>query len=202
MRQELLRQHVARVRGIDLAVDRHRARSRHFSHRHGARGSFTVVQEASSLETGLEVAGRQRRRVAVCAVREACPIPLRHREGEDDGDDACQRDCRAPSCRTTGLPRHTDAHHNRHQRGQSHRHLEADSRNQDEARGDGPDDRADGVGGVDACDAARRRVGLEAGRRDRERERGAERDGHRQLHAPRPARPAAPGQSRTWCPVR
>ena len=53
MREQLLRQHVARRRGIDLAVDRERALAGHLLDRYDAGRSFAIVKQS----TGFQQAG-------------------------------------------------------------------------------------------------------------------------------------------------
>ena len=78
VRDELLREHVAAVRRVGLAVDRQRRRAGQPLDRHGRRRAFAVVEQRARLEQRLEIEVlRHERRIHVDAAREQLAVPRR-----------------------------------------------------------------------------------------------------------------------------
>ena len=78
VRDQLLRQHVAAIRGVGLAVDRERRRAGQLLHRHRRRRALLVIEQLAGLELRFEIEIlRHVRRVHVDAGRQQLAIPGR-----------------------------------------------------------------------------------------------------------------------------
>ena len=110
--QELLRQHVAPVRGIHFSIDGQRCRSREPLHGNGRRRAVAIVQERPRLQLRVEIEiFRNVWRVQVSAAREKRPIPGR---SDHHGEAGC--DCRH-GAQTPDDRRQPSGRHDRQRRG-------------------------------------------------------------------------------------
>ena len=76
VREHLLREHVARCRGVDLAVDRERALTGERFHRDRARSALAVIEERSGCECGTAIDARgHEARIQIAAGGQPLAVP-------------------------------------------------------------------------------------------------------------------------------
>ncbi len=154
VREHALRQHVAAVRRVDLAVDRERDGAGQLSHRDRARRSLPIRQQLACRQCRREVRSAHGRRVLVGAARQQRSIPWR-RDGDGD-DGACrerkaQRSARAAMRAKQDRDRRDRDDGGHHPNGQ----MQPDRRDQHESRQQRAENRAERVDRVDAGRDAR-----------------------------------------------
>ncbi len=178
VRQQLLRQHVAAVRRVHLAINRKRADSRQAPNRYRPGGPIVVVEQASSPQRPVEVERPEVRCVLVRAARHQCRIPAGQRQRRRRDAGCCGK--------TDGL-RHSAASTAQDDEGCAEKHddrradcgrVKTETWNEQEAGGQRSGDGAERVHGVDEADITWNRLKRAAACGDRQRHRCAERGGH------------------------
>ena len=104
VREQALRQHVARIAGVDLAVDGERRRSGEPADRDGTGRSLAVVEELSGSQRRRQIRRAERRGVLIGAAREQQLIPRRQREAEHEHAERGDRPERSPAAGHTSGP--------------------------------------------------------------------------------------------------
>ena len=183
VRHHLLRQHVAAVRRVDLAVDRERRGAGQLLHRHGRGGAFAVIEKRSRLQqrAQIEILGNIRR-VHVNAAGQQRSIPRRAEHEHRDGGSRAASTPAIRALRESGPQAITTrAAAIKHAADDGERGLQAEARDEEEPGGERSRNGADRVDGVDHAEPSggRRPLPLKlrgqvADHREGERERGAE----------------------------
>ena len=185
--EQALREHVAAVRRIDLAVDGERRGTGQPTDADGRGCAFLVVLEHAGAQHRVEIVRREVGRVFVRAAREKLAVPGRQ---EKNGSQRCDGDAGWPQHGPWSwvLGRQSAKSHKQAGRapeGAEHsRHLkrrpQSERRDERETCGQRAGDRAERVGGVHARGVAADRRRAARGDREREWKRGAECQRHRQ----------------------
>ncbi len=180
VREEALRQHVARVRRVDLAVDREHPRACRAADGHRRGGALLVVLERAGRERGLNVGHAQIRRVFVRAAREERLVPARRVPRDDDaGRAGCGKDEDARTRDAAGR-RDQDRDERRHGDNSDDGGAQTEPRNQRKTRGERTGNRAHGVRRVQDRQVLRQRLARPRRETNRDRKQRAQDDRHRQ----------------------
>ena len=177
VREKPLRQHVAAVRGVHLAVDRERKRAGHAAHRNGAGRALRVVEQRARFEAGLEIEAPKVGGVLVGATREQGSVPRRQRQRDENRHQpgrGCKDGARAAGAR--GQDDRDAGPGHAHGRAQ-HRRPQAERRDEHEACGQRARDGAQRIDGIDERRITRRRRLLTGCRGHSQRERSPQRQG-------------------------
>ncbi len=181
VRDQLLREHVAAVRGIDLPVDSQRNGPGQTLHGNRGRSAFLVIKDGSRLQECLEVEIlRDIRRIQVDAAREQCAIPRTTPDAHHGGYHQYRAVDRAGRLRQPAPCHHDHAGGHQHEAHRLQGLLQPEDRNHEEAGGKRTADGARCVDRINEPEALRGRVRRAANRGERERKSGAERYGGRQ----------------------
>ena len=199
MGDELLRQHVAAIRRVRLAVNRQRRRAGEPLDRYGRRGAFPVIQERAGLEQRFQIEIlRHERRIQVGAAGEEFAIPRRtERENRRRGDRG--EHAGLPANLRQASPSNDNQHGaNEARADDAQRPLQAEQRDEEKARGERSEDRADRVDRIDVRESTGRPIRI-ADDRQGERKGRTQADGSRQHERCREqAHPVAAVARRSW----